>query len=163
MSDVELGGLHVFGFRATCPVCGEPPEEPAVRCPRCGTPHHADCWAYAAGCALFGCQPEPLRPTVPPPDTPLAWLLWLARPRNPDRAWLSMRGLMWLLTMGVVASSGLLFYGYHRLVLAAERDAERHLRQISSQVQVTPQVSSQVGPALAPSSPPKSRLIPSRP
>ena len=26
-------------------------------CERCETPHHADCWDYAGGCALFGCRP----------------------------------------------------------------------------------------------------------
>ena len=40
---------------SACPVCGHPVDQPKP-CPRCRTPHHEDCWAYAGGCAIFGCE-----------------------------------------------------------------------------------------------------------
>lgn len=42
---------------AACPFCGDPLGRAAVRaCPRCETPHHADCWAAGGGCTTFGCE-----------------------------------------------------------------------------------------------------------
>lgn len=41
-----------------CPVCGCTLTEGIVRCERCDTAHHSDCWAYAGGCAIFGCDPD---------------------------------------------------------------------------------------------------------
>lgn len=42
---------------ATCQVCGTPPEpQDTVVCDRCGAPHHAECWDYNGGCAIFGCK-----------------------------------------------------------------------------------------------------------
>jgi hypothetical protein len=29
-------------------------------CPRCEAPHHADCWDYNGGCAIFGCGSVPV-------------------------------------------------------------------------------------------------------
>ena len=47
----------VTADETACPVCGD---ELAGRkqksCKRCGTPHHADCWAYLGECAIFGCH-----------------------------------------------------------------------------------------------------------
>lgn len=42
---------------ASCQVCGVPPQ-PAetVYCEKCGAPHHADCWNYNRGCAIYGCK-----------------------------------------------------------------------------------------------------------
>ena len=45
---VELG-------EGQCPVCNHPVEE-GRRCPACATPHHAECWKYMGGCAIFGCR-----------------------------------------------------------------------------------------------------------
>lgn len=42
---------------ATCQVCGTPPDpKETVICDRCGAPHHAECWEYNGGCAIFGCK-----------------------------------------------------------------------------------------------------------
>lgn len=38
-----------------CPVCGGPFEGALRNCPACATPHHADCWAYFGGCAIYAC------------------------------------------------------------------------------------------------------------
>lgn len=52
---------------ARCVVCrNELPADP-VLCPRCETPHHADCWEYLGGCAIYGClkrDPVPARPAA---------------------------------------------------------------------------------------------------
>lgn len=39
----------------TCQICGEAITEELVRCRRCKTPHHEDCWQYFGGCSTFGC------------------------------------------------------------------------------------------------------------
>jgi len=39
-----------------CPVCACPIEVHPRLCPRCETPHHSECWDYAGGCAIFGCD-----------------------------------------------------------------------------------------------------------
>lgn len=39
-----------------CPVCACSIDEEPVICPRCATPHHRECWDYAEGCAIFGCD-----------------------------------------------------------------------------------------------------------
>ncbi len=50
--------------RGGCPVCaGAIEEQVRVVCPRCDTPHHQECYSYAQGCAIFGCDSE--RPTTP--------------------------------------------------------------------------------------------------
>ena len=42
---------------ATCPVCAcSLGEEQLKCCPACETPHHADCWEYNKGCAIYGCR-----------------------------------------------------------------------------------------------------------
>lgn len=41
-----------------CVVCGNALEEPIRRCETCKTPHHAECWDYFGGCAIFGCEPR---------------------------------------------------------------------------------------------------------
>ena len=42
--------------RAACPVCRTEVLTEAHDCPRCGTVHHKECWDYAGGCAIFGCE-----------------------------------------------------------------------------------------------------------
>ena len=41
---------------ACCPVCRTTVEQEPHLCPRCHTVHHEECWAYAGGCAIFGCE-----------------------------------------------------------------------------------------------------------
>ena len=38
-----------------CQICGASLEGTLVRCARCSTPHHADCWEYAGICSTYGC------------------------------------------------------------------------------------------------------------
>lgn len=63
MAETELG----IAFQDTppvapqeqvaCPICGVPaaPSE-QVFCAACGAPHHAECWSYNGGCAIYGCR-----------------------------------------------------------------------------------------------------------
>ena len=54
-----------------CVVCRtELPADP-VHCPRCETPHHADCWEYTGGCAIYGCAANRAAPPLRSP--PVAW------------------------------------------------------------------------------------------
>lgn len=39
----------------TCQVCATALEDSVVRCRRCRTPHHAECWEYSGICATFSC------------------------------------------------------------------------------------------------------------
>lgn len=49
--------LEVELEETQCPVCGDPlAGRPTRACPRCHTPHHADCWSYLGTCAIFGCR-----------------------------------------------------------------------------------------------------------
>lgn len=50
--DVEIGG-------GACPVCGTAVVESPGQCKRCGTPHHAECWDYLGGCAVYACAARP--------------------------------------------------------------------------------------------------------
>lgn len=38
-----------------CPVCGDQLVHKVVYCRQCQMPHHADCWNYSEGCAIYGC------------------------------------------------------------------------------------------------------------
>ncbi len=42
--------------KGRCPVCFTPLDARVKPCWRCRTPHHADCWAYFGGCAIFACE-----------------------------------------------------------------------------------------------------------
>ncbi len=69
-----LAALLVFGFARmkhepspprvpqvdpTCQVCGKKitaeEREDWVACLKCGTRHHADCWAYTEKCSTYAC------------------------------------------------------------------------------------------------------------
>ena len=40
-----------------CQVCGVPADsQDRVVCAKCGSPHHAECWEYNRGCAIYGCK-----------------------------------------------------------------------------------------------------------
>lgn len=43
------------GKSAQCLVCGTALQDGIVRCKKCRTPHHEDCWRYARRCATYGC------------------------------------------------------------------------------------------------------------
>ena len=56
----EERGVEVEAMKTAekgdCPVCATALEErKQVKCRGCQTPHHADCWAYNDGCAVFAC------------------------------------------------------------------------------------------------------------
>lgn len=58
---VPVVGIHWIETAETsegqCEVCGARLSEGAVvRCLRCRTPHHEECWLYAGGCSTFGCK-----------------------------------------------------------------------------------------------------------
>jgi hypothetical protein len=38
-----------------CQICGMSEGGGTVRCVRCRTPHHAECWTYAGRCSTYGC------------------------------------------------------------------------------------------------------------
>ena len=44
-----------------CPICTTGLREPLIRCPRCRSPHHRECWEYLGHCATYGCDPSPGR------------------------------------------------------------------------------------------------------
>ena len=44
-----------------CPICTTVLREPLVRCGRCQSPHHQECWEYLGRCATYGCDPKPGR------------------------------------------------------------------------------------------------------
>lgn len=44
-----------------CPICSTALQVPLVRCSRCRSPHHRDCWKYLGRCATFGCDPKSRR------------------------------------------------------------------------------------------------------
>lgn len=45
-----------------CPVCGQVLGRPITACGTCHTPHHADCWSYNEGCAIYACGSKPSAP-----------------------------------------------------------------------------------------------------
>ena len=51
---VKADGVR-FGTTGECQVCGSELGGNVVKCRRCGTPHHADCWKYTGRCSTFGC------------------------------------------------------------------------------------------------------------
>lgn len=56
---------------AVCGVCGGVLDDLVVRCGRCRTPSHSDCWTYNSGCAVYGCGgAETLANTVVATDAP---------------------------------------------------------------------------------------------
>lgn len=38
-----------------CQICGDSLPADAIRCRKCQTPHHRDCWEYNRGCSTYGC------------------------------------------------------------------------------------------------------------
>jgi hypothetical protein len=52
---VEVGTADTLSAPPVCEVCGCPIVGEHVACSACGTPCHADCWAYVGRCSTFGC------------------------------------------------------------------------------------------------------------
>jgi hypothetical protein len=40
----------------TCPVCAWALTDAVVRCDRCRTPHHEECWRYVGQCSAYACK-----------------------------------------------------------------------------------------------------------
>jgi hypothetical protein len=53
--EIQILRAEENATRGNCPVCANPLEGEARQCPKCATPHHADCWEYFGGCAIYGC------------------------------------------------------------------------------------------------------------
>jgi hypothetical protein len=52
----DTGAAPPPDARSQCLVCGQLlRERPVVRCRRCETAHHQDCWEYNGRCAVYGC------------------------------------------------------------------------------------------------------------
>ncbi len=47
--------MQLMVAAGTCLVCGVGMEVETVRCAKCRTPHHKDCFSYFGRCAVFGC------------------------------------------------------------------------------------------------------------
>jgi hypothetical protein len=61
---VQFEGISTgeIGADVCCQVCGtSPTPQETVLCDRCGAPHHAECWEYNGGCAIFGCREQSRR------------------------------------------------------------------------------------------------------
>lgn len=49
-----------IAIAGNCRVCGDALSQGNVmRCGNCETPHHNECYAYAGGCAMYGCSEMP--------------------------------------------------------------------------------------------------------
>lgn len=52
-------GIQVISETTTgegvCQVCGQAIAADPVRCRKCRTPHHRECWTYLGGCSTFAC------------------------------------------------------------------------------------------------------------
>jgi hypothetical protein len=61
VADLELGpappAAEPDAHPLTCPYCRYPirDDEDRIACPRCGIPHHRECWAANGGCTTYGC------------------------------------------------------------------------------------------------------------
>jgi hypothetical protein len=52
---VRIISAEDCALQGDCPVCGQRLSEPLVRCDRCSTPHHQECWKYFGGCSIYAC------------------------------------------------------------------------------------------------------------
>ena len=55
---------------ARCLICGEGLALPVFDCPTCATPHHAACWQWTGGCAVYGCKRRPRPVPEVAPEAP---------------------------------------------------------------------------------------------
>lgn len=53
--DIKIVSAKESAAEGRCPVCDHPLESNVLHCGSCRTPHHADCWTYFGGCAIFAC------------------------------------------------------------------------------------------------------------
>ena len=57
---------HETQTTPSCPVCSDPiSHASSTSCPKCGIPHHQDCWGYNEGCGIFGCGSDQKKALVP--------------------------------------------------------------------------------------------------
>ena len=59
--------IELIAEPGRCPFCASavaPKGDDVVRCPRCKTPHHVDCFAENKGCGMYGCQAQSSVPAV---------------------------------------------------------------------------------------------------
>ena len=61
----------MIAIQPRCPVCSQSVSGITVSCPRCETGHHADCWTFGGGCAIYGCE-KVSRRSAPAKDLPPA-------------------------------------------------------------------------------------------
>lgn len=57
--DDDNQDIELIAEPGRCPFCNTavaPKGDDVVRCPRCKTPHHRDCYAENRGCAMYGCE-----------------------------------------------------------------------------------------------------------
>ena len=98
---------------ATCPVCAcSLGEEQLKCCPGCETPHHADCWEYNKGCAIYGCKGVEVTDRRPLPAElklriPASRFVFRGGLVNEGLARLDVRVVLWIvsliLSIGAVA------------------------------------------------------------
>ena len=50
------------GEEGECQICGCRLDGVIVRCVKCGTPHHEDCWKYTGVCSTYACGGKETRP-----------------------------------------------------------------------------------------------------
>ena len=50
-----VGSVVVTRQDGVCQICGTGGGERWVRCAKCETPHHEDCWSYTGTCSTYGC------------------------------------------------------------------------------------------------------------
>lgn len=48
-------GTGFDSIEGTCQVCGQKLEGQVVRCAKCATPHHRECWEYLERCSTYAC------------------------------------------------------------------------------------------------------------
>ena len=72
--------MQDFAPTGLCPICrgdiaalsaSSLPSEASRQCGRCETWYHQDCWEYAGGCGIFGCEPGTRPRACPPAALPL--------------------------------------------------------------------------------------------
>lgn len=55
--------IELIAEPGRCPFCASavaPKGDDVVRCPRCKTPHHKECFAENGGCGMYGCEAQAL-------------------------------------------------------------------------------------------------------
>lgn len=64
--EVRVLSAEQVAAEGKCPVCAQVLESPTRACRSCGTTHHANCWDYFGGCAIYGCTARGGTPATRP-------------------------------------------------------------------------------------------------